>query len=342
MTNISLDSLPAKTGTVSNAGIFHYRESGVDKKLTVADLLTKILSSYNNLDDLEALASITNLSNFANLTPAANKVLIINGSGAMAFQDRLATTTNQGVAYLNNPITFANNASDANNDIDFSPGTFQFSDGSGQAIYAGGTGQLDVLFGTGNGMLATGTKAINSTYHLYMVSNPTTGVSKPLAILGISGTAPDPTSLLPSGYTKFKRVGSILTDGSGNIRQASYTFFLGGYYCNYNTEISDAFSVALTTTKVSLTLSTPKGIQTIANVHPYFDMTNGRDTLIIYEGSTSKPYFYVRGGATTIAAAQVGNNGNVKTNLSSQIDWKTTVFSIPASLLTNGFTDYTN
>ena len=253
-----------------------------------------------------------------------------------------ATTTTQGVAFLSNPITISNNATDANNDIDFSAGNIQFSDSSGQATYAGGTGQLDVLFGTGNGMLATGTKATNSTYHLYMVTNLTTGVSKPLAILGVAGTAPDPTSVLPSGYTKFKRIASILTDGSGNIRNASYTFFLGGYYCNFNGYIADAVGVSLSTLRVSLNITTPKGIATLANVHPYFDITNARENIEIFEGGTSKPYFYIRGGASTIANTQVGGNNFVKTNISSQIDWKTTVATISVSLLTNGFTDYTN
>ena len=257
-------------------------------------------------------------------------------------KDLLATTTTQGIAFLSNPITISNNATDANNDIDFSAGNFQFSDGSGQATYAGGTGQLDVLFGTGNGMLATGTKAINSTYHLYMVSNLTTGVSKPLAILGVAGTAPDPTSVLPSGYTKFKRIASILTDGSGNIRNASYTFFLGGYYCNFNGYIADAVGVSLSTLRDSLNITTPKGIATLANVHPYFDITNARENIEIFEGGTSKPYFYIRGGASTIANTQAGGNNFVKTNISSQIDWKTTVATISVSLLTNGFTDYTN
>lgn len=259
-----------------------------------------------------------------------------------------ATTTTQGIAFLSNPITISNNATDANNDIDFSAGNFQFSDGSGQAVATAiMTKRLDATWsaGTGNGGLLNGTavpKAINSTYHCYKIYNPTTGVEDSAFLLGVSGTAPDPTSVLPSGYTKFKRVASVLTDGSGNIRNASYTFYLGGYYCNYNTPISDASSITLTTTKASLSLTTPKGINTIANVHPCFDITNARDTLVIYEGGTSKPYFYVRGGASTIANAQVGASNVVKTNLSSQIDWQTTTFSLTASLITNGFTDYTN
>jgi hypothetical protein len=170
-----------------------------------------------------------------------------------------ATTTTQGVAFLSNPVTISNNATDANNDIDFSAGNIQFSDGSGQVTYAGGTGQLDVLFGTGNGMLATGTKAINSNYHLYMVSNLTTGVSKPLAILGIAGTAPDPTSVLPSGYTKFERRGWVITDPSGNIR----AFTLTANRFEYNSNITD-FNATLTASEASIGISAPSGLRTRA------------------------------------------------------------------------------
>ena len=47
MTNITLDGLPAKTGTISDAGIIHYREAGVDKKMTVADFLIRISEEYS-------------------------------------------------------------------------------------------------------------------------------------------------------------------------------------------------------------------------------------------------------------------------------------------------------
>lgn len=46
MSNITLDSLPNKSGTVSGSGIIHYRESGVDYKLTITNLLSKISSQY--------------------------------------------------------------------------------------------------------------------------------------------------------------------------------------------------------------------------------------------------------------------------------------------------------
>ena len=272
------------------------------------------------------------------LNPEKPFINLLNGTKA--------TTTTQGISYLSNPIAIVNNTTTPNTDIDFSGGVFNYSDGTGQAVASALTKRLQSSgawsAGASGNLLTTGARANSSTYHLYAIYNPTTGVSDYMALLGVAGTAPDPTSVLPSGYTKFKRIASIITDGSGNIRNASYTFFIGGYYCNYNTEIGDASAITLTTTKVSLSLTTPRGINTIANVHPYFDITNGRDAVEIYEGGTSKPYFYVRGGATTIASASVGNNGTVKTNLSSQIDWKTTTYSLTTSLITNGYTDYTN
>jgi hypothetical protein len=123
----------------------------------------------------------------------------------------IATTTNQGVSYLNNPITIANNATTPNTKIDFPAGVMTFDDGSGQINSSAMTGDLANTFGTSDGMLDTGTKANTSDYSLFAIYNPTTGVIKPLASL--SRTAPT----MPSGYTKKDYRGKILTDASGNI-----------------------------------------------------------------------------------------------------------------------------
>lgn len=47
MANITLDGLPAKTGAIDGAGILHLRESGVDKKMTVANFLIRISEEYS-------------------------------------------------------------------------------------------------------------------------------------------------------------------------------------------------------------------------------------------------------------------------------------------------------
>jgi hypothetical protein len=66
--------------------------------------------------------------------------------------------------------------------------------------------------GTGNGGLDTGSKANSTLYYLYVIN----GGSGTDALFSVSATAPT----LPTGYnTFFQRVGWVMTDGSGNIRQ---------------------------------------------------------------------------------------------------------------------------
>lgn len=259
-----------------------------------------------------------------------------------------ATTTTQGVAFLTNPITIANNATDANNDIDFSAGVFQFSDGSGQAVATAiMTKRLDATWsaGTNQGGLLNGTavpKAINSTYHCYKIYNPTTGVEDSAFLLGIAGTAPDPTSVLPSGFTKFKRVASILTDGSGNIRTGRYTFFNGGYEFEFTTQIVDASAVSLTTTKTSLSITAPVGIKVKAFFYTTVNnIVNAIDLVTLYEGGTSIINSSYAGGIAS-GTTTFGTTLFCKTNLSKQIDWKTNNYTLSVSLTTFGFIDYTN
>jgi hypothetical protein len=128
-------------------------------------------------------------------------------------EPRSASSTSQGLTYLDNPITIANNSTDANNDIDFTAGNFQFSDLSGDGVLSAMTKRLDALWtaGTNQGGLDTGSKANNTHYHCYAIKNLTSGVSD--AIFSTNETTPS----LPAGYTKYKYRGSVYTNASGNI-----------------------------------------------------------------------------------------------------------------------------
>ena len=284
--------------------------------------------------------------------PANTEVeFVYNGTNFVQSLGKVpATTTTQGVAFLSNPITISNNATDANNDIDFSAGNFQFSDGSGQATATAiMTKRLDATWsaGTGNGGLLNGTavpKAINSTYHCYKIYNPTTGVEDSAFLLGILGTAPDPTSVLPSGYTKFKLIASILTDGSGNIRTGKYTFFIGGYEFTYNNKVADATLVSLTTTKVPLSVSCPAGVRVKGSFNPLVDgIVNAKDSVSLFEGGTSIENSKISGGTLLLGAnSAFGGTIPCYTNLSRQIEWKTDNYTLSTYLWTYGFTHYTN
>jgi hypothetical protein len=202
-----------------------------------------------------------------------------NGTSFVLVQDiRPATTTNQGVSYLNNPITVNNNATDANNDIDFSAGNFILNNGSGQGLLATAlTKRLDASWvaGTNQGGLLSGTKAINSTYHWFAIQKPD-GTVDVGAILGVAGTTPDPTSVLPSGYTTFSKnpIVSVITDGSGNIINGDFNYKQdGNYIFKFNADITE-FSRTNTAVSSLQEIKIPAGIKVQAHCGLYIDISS--------------------------------------------------------------------
>ena len=240
MSNITLDGLPLKTGTVSDAGIVHYRESGVDKKLTISDLIAKFLANNPKLSSIEALSSIANLLSLAGLNGSANKSFYFDGVGSLVLADRLGTTTNRGIAFLSNPISISNNATDANNDIDFSDGNAPLNDGSGQILLSSTlVKRLDASWvaGTNQGGLFSGTKAINTWYYLFAIVNTTTGATDAGFDSSVSGAN------VPSGWKISKILHAIKTDGTGNILQGK--FYSDGWFY-YNSEQGEYQTTATT------------------------------------------------------------------------------------------------
>lgn len=184
-----------------------------------------------------------------------------------------ATSSVIGVSYLSSPITIANNSTTPNTDIDFSGGVMQFSDGSGQAIATAMTKRLQSSgswsAGTGGNMLLSGARANSSTYHLFALYK-TDGTVDYGAMLGVAATTPNPTSILPSGYTKYDYRGSILTDSSGNIR----AFFQTKNYFAYKADIVDR-NVGFSAGNTLITISTPLGISVLVNGTAGLDITSG-------------------------------------------------------------------
>ena len=152
---------------------------------------------------------------------------------------------------LPNPITISN-GTDSDHDIDFTTGNFNFDDGTGQAVATALTKQIDSSWVAGDnaGGLDTGSVAADTTYYMFAIWNPTTSTADFL----FSASLSSPT--LPSGYTKKKRIASLVTDGSSNIRNGNYTFFGGGYRLIYSTKIA-AFTAASPVAGTDLSLDCP-------------------------------------------------------------------------------------
>jgi len=159
------------------------------------------------------------------------QVLKSDGTDLVFGEYRDSTTAIKGQVLLPNPITISN-GTDADHDIDFSAGNFQFDDGSGQAVATALTKKLDASWvaGTNQGGLDTGSIAANTWYYCFAIYNPTTSTADSL----FSASYSSPT--LPSGYTKKEYRGAVLTDASSNIRNGNFTYFGKSYRFSYKSQ----------------------------------------------------------------------------------------------------------
>jgi hypothetical protein len=132
-----------------------------------------------------------------------------------------ATTTNQGVSYLANPITIANNTTNPNTQIDIGAGVVNYDNGNGQLVCQAITKTLQSsgswTAGTNQNGLDTGARANSTWYYIFQIVKNSDNTSD--ILYSTSRTAPT----VPSGYTLVAWIGRIRTDASGNIDQNQYS-----------------------------------------------------------------------------------------------------------------------
>lgn len=104
--------------------------------------------------------------------------------------------------------------------------------------------------GTSNGALDTGAIANSTWYHVYLIQRVDTGVVD--VLISLSATAPT----MPTNYTLFRRIGSLLTNGSAQW----VAFQQIGDEFRWLTPVLDGSNVSLSTTYTNITISSPLGV----------------------------------------------------------------------------------
>jgi hypothetical protein len=201
--------------------------------------------------------------------------------------------------------------------------------------------QLDAVWvaGTGNGGRASGVAlSANTTYHFFVIAKP-----DGTADAGFD-TALNATNLLAdaTGYTKYRRVGSMKTDGSSNW--LTYNQLLNWF--TYKVRHIDVSLTTVTNSKTAISLTIPSGLELIAKINASIDdsveltvflFPNGYEDFAVLEGGTTTP------AATRNLRAIAGGENNemqLLTNTSSQIFYRASQTTADSFVInTMGFYD---
>lgn len=167
------------------------------------------------------------------------------------------------------------------------------------------------------GSLDTGSIANSTWYHAYVIKNVTSGAVD--ALISLSATAPT----MPSGFTLFRRVGSMKTNGS-----AQWTKFIqDGDNFTWDVPVVDVTVTNPGTAAVTRTLTCPLNVRTEATIVCYAQGTAGTDSAggiyisdpsVADTAASANAFTFVQLSAT---AGTSGSGGwaRVFTNTSSQV-----------------------
>ena len=247
-----------------------------------------------------------------------------------AYVDRVA-----GAAVIRSYLAGAaisNNAGTPNTKVDIAAGSAADSTNTVMITSAGYT--VDFSVNGAVNRLDTGTIAASTWYHLFLIAKAdgTTG-----GLASTSATSPT----LPTGYSYFRRVGSVLTDGSSHI--LSFTQVDAAFY--WGTAVLDLNQVAGTTTATLKTLSVPAGVKVQPIIRALGGATSGTPVILL----TSPDETDVAPGSSTAAPGyDLGDTNSagtpmispyLTTNTSGQIRTRCGSTNCRITIVTRGWID---
>ena len=266
-----------------------------------------------------------------------------SGANRKVAASRIKTYIGAGLprGYLSG-LGLSNNSSDSEHDIDIAVGEARdTADGVDLTISSTFTKRIDATWasGSGNGGMANGVSlSTNTWYHVYLVELDAGGTDAGF------DTATNASNLVATSgvASAYRRIGSVLTDGSSNI--LNFTQFQNEFI--YNAQINNVNGSALGTSRVLQAVSAPLGFETQAIIgllarvagannsvavtltHPNVTDANPTSDIVNNAGENSS-----NNNGTWAAGTHI-----VRTNTSSQVafrqDYNSTVY-----INTNGYID---
>lgn len=296
---------------------------------TINSKITNIETEFNTQLATKLDISDPTVTKQGNIFNGANQLVQLDSNGKLPAVDGSQLTGIRTSATLDtsNMPNMANNTTNPNTQIDFSAGFCFDNTLTKQIISAAMTKKLDAPFaeGNGNGGLDTGAKTINTWYHCFAISKAD-GTSDFL----FSTSLISPT--MPSGYVYKRRIGSIMTEISGNIKQFKQ---YGDDFMYASTEAYRATS-GIPIIPTDLVLPTPLGIKT----RPYLEVilqTSINAIILLIDKNTSNLISPVYSINSCYGISQVNS---IYTDTESKIQhYGTSSVAMTYAIQVNGYTD---
>jgi hypothetical protein len=227
-------------------------------------------------------------------------------------------------------LTLSNSVTSLNNDIAVSTGECRaVSNTSDILLTSIIVKQLNNLYSAGSnagGIVDSSAKAANSSYHAFVISNGTT-----VDVCFSASIIPTGQPNYPAGFTQYRRIGAVTTDGSANIRQFVQ---VGDRFLYTSKPVADASGVSIAIGGTSISLSVPSGIKVTPIVNAFssssylnfYDLdstwpptltpaVNNTGTNIILQGRDAYSGFSTLNGFMTNTLRQIGVD--VNTNITN-------------------------
>jgi len=173
-------------------------------------------------------------------------------------------------------LKLSNNGTTPNTDIDFAAGvardslnidTLENTSSMTKRLQSSGSWSAG---NNGNG-LDTGSKANSTWYHCFIIRKTSDGTSD--ILFSTSVAAPS----MPNGYSGFRRVGAVRTDGSGNIK----AFFQSADTFLWKSPVADVDGSSISTTASLHALTVPTGIRVRASVNLGFSHASANNYVYV-------------------------------------------------------------